>query len=57
MENSTIKIEENKITTKTFFNEREVVEVWEPLKTPIYFIGQQFFDFEGERYFLTKKSN
>lgn len=53
--NNTIKIEENKIIIKTFIDNEYKIEIWEPSNTPSYFLGQQFFDFEGDRYFLREK--
>lgn len=52
--NNTIKIEENKIIIKTSIDNEDKIEIWEPSNTPSYFVGQQFFDFEGDRYFLIK---
>jgi hypothetical protein len=55
MQSSTIKIEENKITTKSFLNGEEIIEVWET--KPSYTVGSQYFEFEGNRYFLIRKES
>jgi len=51
MENhNTIRIEENKIILIT----PEEHQIFEPLRTPNYTVGSQFFNIDKVRYFLTK---
>ena len=51
MENyNTIRFDENKITLIT----PEEIKVFEPLRTPNYEVGSQYFNYENTRYFLTK---
>ena len=51
MENhNTIRIEENKIILTT----PEEHQTFEPLRTPNYAVGSQFFNYQNVRYFLTK---
>jgi hypothetical protein len=52
MENTKlIKFGENKITLK----ENNETFTFEILKIPNYIVGSQYLDFEGGRYFLTKR--
>lgn len=52
MENvNLIKFENNKIILK-YLNE---VLTFEPLRTPLYEVGCEFFDIKRIRYFLTKR--
>ena len=51
MENyNTIKFEDNKITLTT----PEEHKIFEPLRSPSYEIGSQFFNYNNIRFFLTK---
>lgn len=47
---NTIKIEDNKITLTT----PEEHKIFEPLRTPNYEKGSQFFNYNHTRFFLTK---
>jgi len=49
--NKLVKFTENKITLK----ENDETLIFETLKSPNYSVGSQYIDFEGDRYFLTKK--
>lgn len=54
MENTKlVKFAENKITLK----ENDETLIFETLKIPNYSVGSQYIDFEGDRYFLTKKKS
>lgn len=48
-----VKFEESKITLKY---ETETL-IYEKLKTPINGVGVEYINFEGDRYFLTKKKS
>lgn len=48
-----VTFEENKITLKY---ETETL-VYEKLKTPINGVGVEYINFEGDRYFLTKRKS
>lgn len=47
---NTIKFEDNKITLTT----PEEHKIFEPLRSPIYEVGTQFFNYKNTRFFLTK---
>ena len=34
-----------------------IEEIFEMMETPLYEIGTEWFDYEGERYFLKKEKN
>jgi hypothetical protein len=47
---NTIKIEDNKIVLTT----PEEHQIFEPLRSPTYEVGSQFFNYNKTRFFLTK---